>query len=134
MVRYRTDDLVTVDRSPCDCGRTQLRFHIHGRKGDQIIVQGRSILPRDIREHVEDRHETAAGLFQIIKSQAQMDELAVRVGYSPAKLRGSTTDLAGSLAEELRRVLGVPVRVELTPDDELLKLGPPHKIPRVTKQ
>lgn len=134
MVRYRTDDLVTLNRTPCRCGRTQVRFHIHGRKSDQIIVQGRRILPSDIRHHVEERHETAAGLFQIIKSQTEMDQLAVRVGYSPAKLRGSTDALAASLAEELGVVFDVPVRIELTPDEELLKLGPPHKIPRVTKR
>jgi len=28
----------------------------------------------------------------------------------------------------------VPVTVELTLNAELLKLGPPHKIPRVTKK
>jgi phenylacetate-CoA ligase len=134
MVRFRTDDLVTVNREPCACGRTHMRFHIHGRKSDQTVVCGKAILPRDIRLVVEEQRETAAGLYQIIKTASEMDTLAVRVGYNPDKLGGSTTQLIGALEEALRAALDVPVRVELTLDDELLKLGPPHKIPRVTKQ
>ncbi|MET0378739.1 MAG: hypothetical protein ABW049_07070, partial [Spongiibacteraceae bacterium] len=84
MIRFRTDDLVIINRDPCSCGRTNLRFQIMGRKSDQLLVQGRSILPRDIRYIVEQKPETAAGLFQIIKSKAQMEELRLRVGYDPA--------------------------------------------------
>jgi phenylacetate-CoA ligase len=131
--RYRTDDLVRINREPCPCGRTHLRFHMLGRKGDQIIVRGRSILPLDIRALVESKHETAAGLFQIVKRAREMDELTLRVGYNPAKLSGSPDALIGWLQDRIGKQLEVPVRVELVLDDDLLKLGPPHKIPRVTK-
>jgi len=134
MVRFRTDDLVTLNREPCSCGRTHLRYDIQGRKSDQILVQGKAVLPKDIRYLVEARHETAAGLFQIIRTGRQMDVLAVRVGYNPERLSGALKLLGDSLAEELGAVLEIPVRIELVVDDELLKLGPPHKIPRVTKQ
>jgi len=134
MVRFRTDDLVTINRDPCSCGRTHLRFHIVGRKSDQIQVQGRNILPRDLRSLIEQQHETQAGLFQIIKSSAQMEQLSLRIGYDPALLTNSTDELINRLRDLVAAHLGVPVRVELTHNDELLKLGPPHKIPRVTKQ
>jgi phenylacetate-CoA ligase len=132
--RFRTDDLVTINREPCPCGRTHLRFHMLGRKGDQIIVKGRKILPLHIRALVESRHETAAGLFQIVKRELEMDVLVVRVGYNPARLSGTADVLIGWLQEQLAAKLEVPVRIELVLDDDLLKLGPPHKIPRVTKQ
>lgn len=134
MVRFRTDDLVTLNREPCQCGRTHLRYYVHGRKGDQIIVQGRHVLPNDIRHLVENHHETASGLFQIVRRQKEMDVLTVRVGYNPARLQVSADALASRLADELQTSLNIPVNIELIADDELLKLGPPHKIPRVTKQ
>jgi phenylacetate-CoA ligase len=119
---------------PCrSCGRTNLRFQIMGRKSDQLQVRGRSILPRDIRHIVKDNAETTAGLFQIIKSSAEMDTLALRVGYDPA-VTTSPDEIIRKLQAKIATALGVPVTIELTLNAELLKLGPPHKIPRVTKQ
>ncbi|MDB5969924.1 MAG: phenylacetate--CoA ligase family protein [Hydrocarboniphaga sp.] len=134
MIRYRTEDLVRMDHSPCACGRTHARFWPIGRKGDQILVDGRSILPRDIQPLVEAEHETRSCLFQIIRPQRDLAALRLRVGYEPALLQGTADGLAARLSERLRSALNVPVQVELTPCDELLKLGPPHKIPRVTRQ
>ena len=63
-----------------------------------------------------------------------MDELKVRIGYDAGRLEGSPEALASRLKDHLEDKIGVPVAVELTLNEELLKLGPPHKIPRVTKQ
>lgn len=134
LVRYRTGDLATIDRSPCGCGRTHARFHLHGRASDQILVQGRSILPREVLGHVEQHSETRAGLFQIIRPARELDELALRVGYDLTRLKGEVSELNARLHEQLGDAFGVPLRIELVDEQELLKLGPPHKIPRVTKQ
>ena len=134
MVRFRTDDLVVLDRSPCSCGRTHLRYKMRGRVGDRIIVQGKSILPVDIRFHIEERPETSGGMFQIIRTAREMDVCSLRVGYRADRLSGTTDDLIRVLEADISAILDVPVRVELTPEEELLKLGPPHKIPRVTKK
>jgi phenylacetate-CoA ligase len=134
LIRYRTDDLVTMHRDRCACGRTHARFHLRGRKGDQILVQGVAILPLNIRDIVDRHAETRAGLFQIIRPQIQMDALRLRIGHDPATVRDGGAGLRSRLTEELEAALGVPVRLELVGDADLLKLGPPHKIPRVTKQ
>jgi phenylacetate-CoA ligase len=134
LVRFRTDDLMIVNREPCGCGRTQMRYRMMGRKSDQIIVSGRSVLPMHVRMAIEEEFETRAGLFQIIKFQAQMDELRLRVGHNPAALRTTAAELGQRLQSKLEAVLKLTVSIDLVPDAELLKLGPPHKIPRVTKQ
>lgn len=133
LVRYRTDDLVTLHRERCACGRTHARIHVLGRKGDELLVDGKSVLPRDITPIAEDLPETRAALYQVIRTSRQMDVLSLRMGYAPDALKGSLRELAGRLQGLIGERLGVPVSVELTPDAELLKLGPPHKIPRVTK-
>lgn len=134
LIRYRTDDLVRIDRKPCVCGRTHLRIWPVGRKTDQIVVQGRSIVPREVQAVVDTHHETRGGLFQIIRRQRESDELALRVGYMEDTAPGRLPGLRDDLQDSVGAAFGVPVRVELVAEAELLKLGPPHKIPRVTKQ
>jgi phenylacetate-CoA ligase len=133
LVRYRTDDLVTVKRDRCSCGRTHARINIVGRKSDRILVSGVPILPRDLQLVIEAERATRAGLYQIIRYDEEMDRLRVRIGYDPAAVEGPTERLAWRLRDALTAAIGVTAEVEMTPNAELLKLGPPHKIPRVTK-
>ncbi len=132
LVRFRTGDLCRMDHTPCRCGRTHLRFWTLGRKGDQTTVRGVAILPRDIQRIVETQPETKAALFQIIRPTPVMDLLRLRVGYDPDGLRDGCEALSARLSAAIGGELGVPVEVELIEIQELLKLGPPQKIPRVT--
>ena len=133
LVRYRTGDLVVIDRKPCGCGRTHAKFNLLGRAMDQILVEGRSILPREIMGLVENESETRAALFQIVRTDREMDELRLRIGYNTERLAGPPDALRSRLHDKIADAIGVPLRVELVDEKELLKLGPPHKIPRVTK-
>ena len=133
LIRYRTGDLVRIDRSPCACGRTHARFHLLGRATDQILVEGRSVLPRELMAHVELESETRGNLFQIIRTDREMSSLKLRVGYDVSRLKGDQKDLQGRLSDRLYEALSIPVEITLVDEQELLKLGPPHKIPRVTK-
>ena len=133
LIRYRTEDLVRVNRAPCGCGRTHVRIWPVGRKGDRTTVQGKPVLPRDIQKLVERHRETRASLFQIVRPKPEMEVLHVRAGYDP-EATADASELAARLTAELGTAFEVSVRVELVSNAELLKLGPPQKIPRVTKQ
>jgi phenylacetate-CoA ligase len=129
LVRYRSDDLVRVTREPCPCGRTHARMWPLGRKGDEVVVEGRSILPGDLWAAVEGVPETRAGLFQIIRPQREADVLRIRVGTDDL----DATGLADRVADAVQAAVGVRPDVELVDEAVLLRQGPPHKIPRVTK-
>jgi len=133
LIRFRTGDLVVIDRSKCGCGSTHARFQLLGRATDQIIVEGRSVMPKEVMTIVENEDESRASLFQIIRSSREMDVLKVRVGYDPARMKGPEKELRDRLRDKLHAKIDVPTEVELVDQAELLKLGPPHKIPRVTK-
>lgn len=133
LIRYRTDDLIHFTRQPCTCGRTHGRMKPLGRKGDEMIIQGRSVLPLDIFPLMQRFPETCTGLFQLVRASREADELNLRVGYAPAALAGSEADLAARVKESFSAALGIPVNVQLLPNAELLKNGPPNKIPRVVK-
>lgn len=133
LVRYGTGDLVVIDRSPCGCGKNHARFKVLGRTTDQILVQGRSILPREIMGLIDGHSETRASLFQIIRTDREMYALRLRIGYDAARLVDSLEALQQRLHNVIAEAIGVPLHIELIDEQELLKLGPPHKIPRVTK-
>jgi phenylacetate-CoA ligase len=133
LVRYRSDDLVRITHEQCACGRTHGRVWPLGRKGDEVVVDGRSVLPRDLWEAVERIPETSAGLFQVIRAEREVDRLRLRVGYATEGARG-VGDVRARVTESVHEAVGVEPEVELVENDVLLRQGPPHKIPRVAKQ
>ena len=132
LVRYRSDDLVQLDREPCPCGRTHVRLWTVGRKGDEVVVDGQSVMPIDVWSAVEEVEPCRLGLFQIVRPRRELDVLRLRVGYDDVG-----DDRLGALADEIRAVVsaavGIEPEVELVRNEVLLRQGPPHKIPRVTK-
>jgi phenylacetate-CoA ligase len=101
-----------------------------GRRGDEVVVRGRPVLPVDVWAAVESVDACAMGLFQVVRTRREEDTLRLRVGYAPAY-----ASKQGRVREEVRgavaTALGFAPDVELVPNAALLKLGPPHKIPRV---
>lgn len=130
LIRYRSGDFVQYTRQPCSCGRTHMRLWVIGRLGDEVLVEGRAILPRDVWPAIESVDETAAGFFQIIRPQRAMERLRLRVGYDG---KPDLQALKVRVADAVERHLGSRPDIELEPNSELIKLGPPHKIPRVVK-
>ena len=101
-----------------------------GRRSDEVIVAGRSVLPADVWEAVETVDECALGLFQVIRTAREVDRLQLRVGYAlgcEARLDTVRDEVRAAVLASV----GVAPDVELVPDAALLHLGPPHKIPRV---
>ncbi|MFE9096743.1 phenylacetate--CoA ligase family protein [Streptomyces sp. NPDC007264] len=129
LVRFRTGDIATVDRGTCRCGRTHVRVKPMGRAKDGVVVAGRHILPISVWGAVEACRDTERGLFQIVRASPTMDELNLRVGSSGPEERFPA--VAAEIERRITAELGVPCAVEVVPDERLLRLGPPHKIPRV---
>src|SRR5439155_24676424 len=117
---------------PCLGGRTHVRMWPVGRKSDEVLVDGLSVLPLDVWGAVESVDACAMGLFQIIRTARTVDRLRLRVGYASdwsAKLDGVRDGVRAAVLD----ATGTEPDVELVPNDALLRLGPPHKIPRVSR-
>lgn len=131
LIRYRSEDLVRATTVPCRCGRTGMRLWPVGRKGDEVIVDGCAVLPMDIWRAVESVPESAAGYFQLIRTGREMPTLKVRVGHD-VKLSGRPQrSVVEDLISAIEESVGVVAEIELVDNEDLLRLGPPHKIPRV---
>lgn len=132
LVRYRSDDIVRRTTEPCACGRTHGRIWPLGRKGDEVVVDGVSILPGDLWAAIESVPETEAGLFQVVRTRREVDRLRLRVGYA-AEGRKGLPDLRTRVSDAVEAAVGVVPDVELVDQQVLLRQGPPHKIPRVAR-
>jgi len=130
LIRFRSGDLVRWTAAPCSCGRTHARYWPLGRVSDETIVAGKSVMPRDIWSAIEETPATAAGMFQIIRAERETDSLRLRVGYDGAP---DLAALADTVARAVEGATGVRPEIQLVPTSEIVKLGPPHKIPRTAK-
>jgi phenylacetate-CoA ligase len=132
LIRFRSEDLVRASTAPCRCGRTGMRLWPVGRKGDEVVVDGRSILPMDVWQIVEAVPESTAGYFQIVRTGRSMPQLKVRVGFDPGETGRAAVAVRADLTETIASVLGIAAPdIELVDNEVLLRQGPPHKIPRV---
>ncbi|UGQ11183.1 phenylacetate--CoA ligase family protein [Yinghuangia sp. ASG 101] len=133
LIRYRSEDLARLSRETCGCGRTHSRMWVSGRRGDETLVDGRTVALRDVWQAVEAQPETVAGVFQIVRAQREVERLHVRVGYDPS-VTEDTSDLAVRLREEIRKQTGADPELELHTEDELMAtVRSVAKFPRVVK-
>lgn len=119
LFRYRSDDLVRLTRERCPCGRTHARQWPVGRRGEETVVEGRSVLPLDIWSAIESLPETSRALFQLIRPQRELDVLRIRVGYNTAGT-ANVDELRDRIAGGVLDSIGLVPSVELVDERELM--------------
>ena len=78
MLRYRTGDISALDRSPCACGRTQVRMaRIRGRSDDMLIIRGVNLYPSEVERVLLNVGDVAPHYQLVLDRPAAMDELTV---------------------------------------------------------
>jgi phenylacetate-CoA ligase len=90
-----------------------------GRRGDETVVQGRSVLPLDIWSAIESLPETSRALFQLIRPQRELDELRIRVGYNTART-ASEEELRDRIVAGVHDSVGLVPVIELVDERELM--------------
>lgn len=117
MIRYRTGDISSLERSTCDCGRTLARMsRVVTRTDDMIVIQGVNIFPSAVGKILAEI-EGAEPHFRLIVDRNQMpEELEVWVEVSEDifsdEMKGLVAlkqRIQGSISESL----GLSARVKL---------------------
>ncbi len=123
LIRFRTGDIITADRSPCACGRTHVRIKVIGRIDDMFIVSGVNVFPSDI-EFIVRGIQGLTGEYRIrIYTEDRLTKFDIEVERTPGT---SITD--ESLAQEVLQK--VKVRLGVRPKEvKILNSG---EIPRAT--
>lgn len=117
LLRYWSDDFVTLRTEPCACGQAYPRLRYHGRLADHAYLNGRLVFPVDVEE--------------IIMGHAFGDEYvctyqdgAVDVTVEPVPDADATTD---DLAKALEELMHLHVTVKVEPSGSLDRSSPKPK-------
>lgn len=118
IIRYRTGDITSVDRSPCPCGRTHPRIaRIAGRVDDMLIIRGINVFPSQI-EHTLLGIPEVSGHFMIeVERVGALDKMLVRVELNPEAFSDKINDILDirrKVGYTLKNMLNVSVDVEIS--------------------
>jgi phenylacetate-CoA ligase len=110
VVRFRTHDLASLDRTPCACGRTLARMsRVKGRTDDLILLKGARFFPSEIEAVLLEVEGTLPHYEIVLERREAADEALVRVETATP----DDAALRGNVERRLGSELGVPVAVEL---------------------
>ncbi|ELY40374.1 phenylacetate--CoA ligase PaaK [Natronorubrum tibetense] len=118
VLRYRTGDLTTLTREPCDCGRSMARMDsVTGRADDLLIVRGVNLYPSQIEDVILE-FDAVAPYYRIdLDRENNLDTLELTVELAEA-FDGDLDGLRDKVLERLQNALS------FTPDElELVEYG-----------
>ena len=117
LLRYRTGDIVTIDRETCACGRTLPRISkILGRTDDMLIIRGINVFPSQIESVLLDV-EGAEPHYQLVVDRVKgLDTLEVQVEVGEHIFSDEIKQLQAlktKIKDEIESVLALVVEVKL---------------------
>lgn len=119
LLRYRTKDLTTLDHTPCQCGRTNVRMgRILGRSDDMLIIRGINVFPSQIESVILSLKEVAPQYMIIVDRKGILDTIKVQVELRPEYFVDDYPAMERQkkmLADKLRSVLSISAQVDLLP-------------------
>ena len=129
MIRFRTNDIVSITTEPCRCGRTSLRLKgIHGRLDDMLIIKGVNLFPSDI-EAVARQETALTGEYKLVVERLHhLDQLTIEVEHIHG-FNGSTDELAHRFSKHVKAITGVHAEIRVLSPDTLPRAT--HKAKRV---
>jgi phenylacetate-CoA ligase len=125
VVRYRTRDLASLDRSPCPCGRTGARMsRVVGRSDDMLIIRGVNVFPSQVEEALLRVEGTAPHYLIEVSRPGSLDEAVVKVEMRPGDFSDEMRqmiELRDRIDHEIHSITGVRMKVELVAPGSLAR-------------
>ena len=83
LVRYRTGDIASVDRTPCACGRTFARMaRVARRTDDMVLFRGVGFFPSQVEEILAKVEGTSPHYQIILEQEGGAETIEIRVEVS----------------------------------------------------
>ena len=115
--RYRTGDLVKLNSTPCDCGRTFVRADggILGRADDMFVVRGINVFPSAIENIVRNCPHVEEFRIEIFKER-EMNEINIKLELNPSvQLPDVISRIAQSIVDDLQTRLLLTAKTTIVP-------------------
>ncbi|MBR0597568.1 phenylacetate--CoA ligase family protein [Sinanaerobacter chloroacetimidivorans] len=117
LLRYRTRDLSSLDYTPCDCGRTNVRMaKIFGRSDDMLIIRGVNVFPSQVESVLLEIPEAKPHYMLIVDRQGTLDTLEIQVEIDDKYFSdeiAQLTNIRNKIKQKVESILGVSVIISL---------------------
>jgi phenylacetate-CoA ligase len=124
VVRFRGGDIVRIEGTSCDCGRTSFRMRCLGRRDDMFIVRGVNVYPSAIVALVAEHRPRVTGRARVVRTgEGVAVEPPVEVEVEVPAGRADDARLAGDLEHAIHTRLTFRARVHLVPEPEFGETG-----------
>ncbi len=123
LIRYRTKDLTSIDRSVCECGRSSARIsRFKGRVDDMLIIRGVNVFPSQVEAALVDVEEVTPHYMMIVDRVNNLDTLEVQVEldqkYYTDEVRAIEA-LTKKITHVIQQALGLSAKVKIAEPQSL---------------
>jgi phenylacetate-coenzyme A ligase PaaK-like adenylate-forming protein len=120
VLRYRTGDIASLDRSSCACGRTLARMSkVAGRQDDMLVIRGVNVYPSEVEAVLMADRAVAPHYLLVVDRTGTMPRLVVvceLAAPAAAHLADPERDrVAAGIAAALRARLALSTEVRVLP-------------------
>ena len=125
LIRYRTKDLTSIDRTPCKCGRTSARIsRFKGRVDDMLIIRGVNVFPSQIEAALVEVKEVTPHYMMIVDRVNNLDTLEVQLEleekYYTDEIRVIEA-LTKKISHVIQQALGISAKVKIVEPQSLIR-------------
>ncbi|MBE7091423.1 MAG: phenylacetate--CoA ligase [Clostridiales bacterium] len=125
LIRYRTKDLTSIDRTPCECGRTSARIsRFKGRVDDMLIIRGVNVFPSQIEAALVDVEEVTPHYMMIVDRVNNLDTLEVQVEVNPKYYTDEVRAieaLSKKIGHVIQQALGISAKIKIVEPQTLVR-------------
>ncbi len=124
VVRFLGGDVVRIEGTSCECGRTSFRQRVLGRRDDMFIVRGVNIYPSAILSVVGDFRPRVTGRARVVREGPQTSiEPPIPVEVEVTERHESDPALVAEIEAAIHSKLMFRSRVELVPESDFGEAG-----------
>jgi phenylacetate-CoA ligase len=117
VVRFLSADIVRIEGTSCECGRTSFRMRCIGRRDDMFIVRGVNVYPTAILAVIGDFRPAVTGRARVIRTGPGVSvEPPIPIEVEIPDSATISPDLAAQIEAEVRARLTFRCRVILIPE------------------
>jgi phenylacetate-coenzyme A ligase PaaK-like adenylate-forming protein len=143
VVRYRTGDIASLDRSACVCGRTLARMSkVTGRRDDMLVIRGINVYPSEVEAVLVAERAVAPHYLLVIDRIETMPKLVVACELAAGWTICADTEeaererVATEVGAALLQRLGLTTEVRVLPGGTIprVELGKAQRVVERTRE
>lgn len=117
LLRYRTKDLTSIDRTRCECGRTTARIaRFKGRSDDMLVLRGVNVFPSQIEAALLEMSGTLPHYMIVVDRVNNLDTIEVQVEVEERFFSDEIRELeklSKKIGDVIKGAIGLAVKVKL---------------------